>query len=176
MARAPITQDVDQDAGKAPGSQAGPARPQQDSSATAEQQATELLGQPIDVAADRLPPAAVMGLQHLAGNAAVAALLGARPRPAPANGKARASVRDDLATAIPPVPAEVAGDEPSEAEPTPTASDAAPELAAPASTAPSAEDAPPPTSPLEVPGGAAPETQALIDQGAATHDDGALQA
>src|SRR3989442_15236908 len=51
MARAPITQDVDQDAGKARGSQAGPARPQQDGAATAEQQATELLGQPMDWAA-----------------------------------------------------------------------------------------------------------------------------
>jgi len=174
MARAPITQDVDQDAGKARGSQAGPARPQQDGSATADQQATESLGQPIAAAADHLPPAAVMGLQHLAGNAAVAALLGTRPRPAPANGKARASVRDDLATAIPPAPAELSGDEASEAEPNPIASEVAPELAAPGPTARSADDAPPRVSPLEVPDGAAPETQALIDQVAAAHDDAAL--
>lgn len=175
MARAPITQDVDQNAGNASGRQANGARPQQDGPASAEQQATELLGQPMDVAADHLPPGAVMGLQHLAGNAAVAALLGARPRPAPANGKARASVKEDLATAVPPVPAEVAGDETSEAETNQAAPDTAPEVAAPGTTAPPDDDAPPPLLPLEVPDGAAATTQALIDQVAAAHDDAALQ-
>src|SRR3989442_1929777 len=47
MARAPITQDVDQDAGKTRGNHAGPAGPQTDWSANAEEQTTELIGHPI---------------------------------------------------------------------------------------------------------------------------------
>jgi len=176
MTRGPVVADLDQDAAKAQGGKADGARRQNDGPAASDLKATEALGQQaFDPAVAHLPPAAVMGLQRQAGNAAVAAWLASRPRPAAAN--ARAPAKEALAAAVPPETAAVSGGEASDAETAiePAVPVSGPEKAAPGSPAPPADGAPPPASPIDVPDSAVPETQAVIQQVAAAHDAATLQ-